>query len=299
MIEQTHIIGSGAIGSLLAANAQLQKMNLVRHVRDTVVNTVTLRDGENVHLNTAINDWQQPKQGLALVILPLKSYQIVPALEQYLASIPTGSAIVLMHNGMGCFEHVANLLANHYVFLATTSHGAFKPSNSKCIHTGLGTTNIGTAGSRKNNQISNAILSWFEQVIPPVTWQANIYHALWHKLAINALINPLTALHDIRNGELLDEQFTSILEALAGELANVTDAEGIELDKDQILTKTNAVIEATASNYSSMHQDVKHQKRTEIDAITGYILQRADKHAIKCPTHRALYEKVVALLPAY
>ena len=295
MIDQAHIIGSGAIGSLLSANVQEKGTQVVRHVRSSTVECVTLYSGDKVRLVTKINDWQSISDNNALVVFPLKSYQIAAAIDEYLEFIPTACPIVLLHNGMGCYQSIAEKLSSHNVYLATTSHGAFKPTQYECVHTGLGLTNIGPATPNQHTKFDELVKNWFQQVLPPVSWHQNIEPALWQKLAVNALINPLTALHDIRNGQLASDQFRPQLEALAVELTAVANAENIDLSSQAVLATTFEVIKATANNFSSMHQDIHYRKPTEIDAITGYILQCADKHAKKCPNHRALYERVMAL----
>ena len=55
------------------------------------------------------------------------------------------------------------------------------------------------------------------------------------------------------------------------------------------------VVDRTAQNYSSMQQDLANQRQTEIDYITGYLLQQAEQNGLELPRHRALYLKIKAL----
>ncbi len=50
------------------------------------------------------------------------------------------------------------------------------------------------------------------------------------------------------------------------------------------------VIAGTADNRSSMLQDVERGRRTEIDYITGYLLQVAEQHGIDAPHNRACWK---------
>ena len=56
-----------------------------------------------------------------------------------------------------------------------------------------------------------------------------------------------------------------------------------------------AVIQATASNFSSMRQDIEAGRRTEIDFMTGYLCDQAVKVGIDLPVNRGLYERVQAM----
>jgi 2-dehydropantoate 2-reductase len=62
-----------------------------------------------------------------------------------------------------------------------------------------------------------------------------------------------------------------------------------------VLTTTFDVIKNTAKNYSSMQQDVKNKKTTEIDSINGFLLDCAKKHGINCPHHQAVYQGIKAI----
>ena len=52
------------------------------------------------------------------------------------------------------------------------------------------------------------------------------------------------------------------------------------------------IITATASNSSSMREDAKAQRRTEIDFINGAICRLAATHNMDCPTNRYLWESI-------
>lgn len=295
MFKHIHIVGSGAIGSVLAAKAQLKQYSIVRHLRSEPVESVRLLDGQNVTMDTQLNSWPESSDYESVIILPLKSYQISAAINEYVELFPKKSAVVLLHNGMGCYEQVASRLNSHYVYLATTSMGAYKPSAIECIHTGAGKTIVGAAGYTNNDLLHQSVMDFFQSLLSPVFWEDNIQKALWQKLAINSIINPLTAIHNILNGELLEPHYSAQLIQLASELTSVALAENQPISEAEVLTMTREVIQKTANNYSSMRQDVHNKKITEIDSINGFVLNCAKKHGIDCPTHRAVYEQVKAL----
>ena len=104
------------------------------------------------------------------------------------------------------------------MLLATTSHGALKVSASSgdfhVKYTGVGATQIGAPNVDKPSpqtlaalsqiapQLASAIAT-LDNALPPVQYQNNILRALWTKLSVNAVINPLTALHNIKISTLL------------------------------------------------------------------------------------------------
>ena len=59
--------------------------------------------------------------------------------------------------------------------------------------------------------------------------------------------------------------------------------------------RVKQVIEKTADNYSSMHQDIQHQRKTEITHINGFICQWAKQLDIEVPENARVLAQVDAL----
>jgi 2-dehydropantoate 2-reductase len=133
------------------------------------------------------------------------------------------------------------------------------------------------------------------QAIPDSEWCDDIMPALWGKLAVNAAINPLTAIDNIPNGALAEKHYQQQIQTVIAELVKIAKSEGLSLDNDTLLQRVNQVISLTATNYSSMQQDIQHQRLTEIDAINGYLLQLAQHHDVELPVNQSLVAQVKRL----
>ena len=68
--------------------------------------------------------------------------------------------------------------------------------------------------------------------------------------------------------------------------------EGFHTSPESLLFYVNQVIDLTAENISSMLQDIRALRHTEIDYITGFLLKRARAHGIPVPENTHLYELV-------
>ncbi len=118
------------------------------------------------------------------------------------------------------------------------------------------------------------------------------------KLLVNVAINPLAAVHQVNNGALLAPPLRGELDRLVREAWPVLRAEGLALGEQAALDRVHAIAAATGANRASMLQDVLAGRRTEIDAITGMLLQLARRHGMAVPTHEALYRAVRVLEPS-
>ncbi|TDE23244.1 2-dehydropantoate 2-reductase [Vibrio owensii] len=282
------ILGPGAVGALWATKLKLAGHNVSLWGRSSNSEQLLQLDD-----NPAINFSNQhipSVQNADLIVVTVKAWQVETAIEPLLPYINTDTIIMLMHNGMGTAQLIEAKLADNPLIVATTTHGAYKPSKEQVLHTGQGNTQLG--GFNAKGAQCDFLAEVMNHALPEVNWNPNINAALWAKLAINCAINPLTAIHQCKNGELAAPEFATELANITRELVEVMNKEGIKIDFDSLQTTVLQVVNATAANYSSMRQDVFHQRRTEIDFITGYLLKAAEKHQISTPKNAKLYQRI-------
>ena len=114
-------------------------------------------------------------------------------------------------------------------------------------------------------------------------------------MAVNAAINPLTALLEVRNGQLLAKEATrELMRSAAQEVARLAEILGIHLATNDPAGFALQVAERTSANVSSMLQDIQRGAPTEIDAICGAIVRIAEKHNLDTPINWALWNLVRA-----
>ncbi len=277
MAAPVTILGNGAIGSLCAGRLARAGYPVTLLGRTGALNAVTL-DGAMIPL--------APGQAPALVLVCVKAYQVADALAPLLLTLAPDTPLVLMHNGLGPHLWVQAHCPNPLV-LASTTHGALKEQN-RVRHTGWGECWYGPAGKALAPGHQALVHQMLSQAQPPARAFDNVFEPLWWKLAINALINPLTARDGINNGQLLLPHYQAELQALAEELAPVMVAEGIPADAGAILAKALQVATMTAANQSSMLKDRLAGRQTEAAFIGGYIVQRARAHGLSVPGHAQL-----------
>lgn len=115
---------------------------------------------------------------------------------------------------------------------------------------------------------------------------------LWLKLAANCAINPLSALLHVPNGQLLDNpEARQMMEAAAGEVAEVARAKGIDLGQDAVAA-TLEVAQRTADNRSSMLQDVEGGRPTEIEFMSGAVACEGQALGVPTPVNALLLDRV-------
>ncbi|EQD57880.1 2-dehydropantoate 2-reductase [mine drainage metagenome] len=106
---------------------------------------------------------------------------------------------------------------------------------------------------------------------------------VWRKVLVNAAINPVTALHDIPNGRLLEEPYRREAVRLLREAAAVARALGVAISAAEAEADLERVVRATADNRSSMLQDIDRHRPTEVDAISGALLRLGRERHLAMP----------------
>ena len=144
---------------------------------------------------------------------------------------------------------------------------------------------------------------------------------LWRKLAVNCVINPLTALHGVKNGPLREVKVKHggqdigivtrrILEEVSSvalmEMESLIYEEEDDVDNVELLQSTREqlsvlsleafvfrVMSDTADNISSMLQDAKARRTTEVRYLNGYVARLGqDKYGMECPWNTEMCQLV-------
>jgi 2-dehydropantoate 2-reductase len=220
-----------------------------------------------------------------LLLVTLKAWQVSDAVKSLATILPKTTPILLIHNGMGTIDELQSIAQP--LLIGTTTHAARRDGNV-IIHVAKGTTRIGPA--REQDGDFSYLAEILQDVLPDVAWHDNIRAELWRKLAVNCVINPLTALWNCQNGEL--RQHPEKIALICQEVAAVIEREGHHTSVDDLRYYVEQVIDSTAENISSMLQDIRALRHTEIDYITGYLLKRARAHGITVPENAHLFEMV-------
>jgi len=302
------ILGAGAVGQLICRQLTVAGMNvgfIGRNALESsqqVLSFTPLASADDLQQQMQAIPYSVPiltadtLDNIRLVIVCVKAYQVLDALSPLLKQLPSQCHILLLHNGMGPHLALAPLInaqANgRGLSLGTTSQGVLRQAHWQIKQTGQGLTQLGHfAGAELTKHYRNALLA----AIPSSEWVDAIVPCLWQKLAVNAAINPLTALYQCPNGKLAVPDFSEMINSILDELVMVAAHDGVSLDQSFLHDRVYQVIRLTAGNFSSMHQDIAHQRQTEIDQINGYICERAQAHGLSAPVNAELWARVKQL----
>lgn len=212
-----------------------------------------------------------------LVIVTVKAYDTVPVA----ADLETGrfDTVLSLQNGMGNEETLAGALDESVQVLSgTTTYGALLRSPGVVQCSGIGEVVIGPFEGGES-PAAEKVAGAFNSAGLDCVIDTNMPRQLWEKLAVNAAINPITALARCRNGALSADPANAIAREAAREVASVARSREVELSDAEAVAALEKTIAQTSANTSSMAFDVANDRRTEIDAINGYVVDHATESA--------------------
>jgi len=211
------------------------------------------------------------------------------AMAPYLAE---GATVLSLQNGVDNAERLAAVLQRPVlpavVYVATAMAG---PGHVR--HFGRGELVI--APSPTSEQLART----FAAAGIPMQVSDNVAGALWAKLVLNCVYNPLSAITRLPYGEIVNAQGLDVpraMDDIVRECLAVAHASGIALPEGT----AEAVLPLAASmpgQVSSTAQDLARGRHTEIDHLNGFIVRRGEALGIATPANRLLHT-LVRLLEA-
>lgn len=294
-----HVLGAGSLGTLWACRlteAGLPVRLILRSPEQLaaygVAGGLTLvRQGiaEGFPIPAQTADGDEPIERL---ILACKAYDAEQAISQLAPRLRPGAQVVMLQNGLGSQAAVAARLPQARCIAASSTEGAFRHAPWQVTFAGHGFTWLGDPV----DPLPPAWLNDLHAAGIAHEWTPDILTRLWRKLALNCAINPLTVLYDCRNGDL--QAHHCEVATLCAELAELLEHCGQPDAAQALHSEVERVIQATAANFSSMHQDVSRGQRTEIAFLLGYATAAARRHRRQLPHLERLQRRLTAHLSA-
>jgi 2-dehydropantoate 2-reductase len=297
--------GGGSLGLLWAARlaALYPETVLVTRTReqaDAVRNKgirVIGLDGKVERIPVQAVESDQATASFDVIMLMVKQRDFTSAFHQAISACTPDGVIVCWQNGVGHDAVVKETNHTQVVYGAVTTEGAWRESMTAVRHTGAGKTWMGPLLEKREDHPSSlqSLIVQVDRQWCPVALVDDIQPLIWKKVIINSVINPLTALLEVKNGELLRLKGAgALIRSALEEGVAVVRAKGFRWEVDDIFHEVEVVCEKTATNRSSMYQDVMRGHVTEIDWINGGIVKEGCAHGIPTPIHETLMRLIHA-----
>jgi len=304
------VLGGGALGTLWAAHHGPSSTLLLRAGSPALRARRQLlrvhRDWADRHeAQVSVEPSSGPGSPIDMLVVAVKAYSVGAALDGVRERLAASATVVLMCNGPLSLSEL-RLPPATSLLVATTTHGAWlhaaqqeAGSAREVQHAGCGSTWVGPLRNIDSMAVRSSAARFAASGLCAFVETAQAtQRRLWLKLAANAVINPLTAIWNVQNGDVLQRvEGRQLAEAVCEEIAEVARrSSSAETPRAaELLAFAVSCAEATASNYSSMQQDVSRGRATEIEHLNGWVAERALALGTSGSTNAELAARVLAL----
>jgi len=247
-------------------------------------------DGNETVFPVQVTRRARDVEGVRYALVLVKSWQTERAARQLNECLSPEGVVLTLQNGIGNREILAKELGAQRVALGVTTLGANL----------MGPGHVRPAGEGVTTLSAHPRLAPLADLLRSagflIEYSPDANALLWGKLVINAAINPITALLGVPNGDLLHRPTArALVSAVAREAAAVAVAQGIALPFPDPVVAVESIARRTSTNISSMLQDVLRGAPTEIDAISGAIVQAGTQTGVPTPINRTLWQLIKGL----
>jgi 2-dehydropantoate 2-reductase len=285
LAETVGVVGAGALGSLLALKLA-RAGHTVRVLSRSEERRAALAS-DPPHGLTVERD-PSALAPASLLFLCVKARDTEEAARAVLTLGPKLPGVCSLQNGWDHMAVLERMLPGAPLIAGATALGAFF-DEARTLHASLeGGTLLAPWGATEARWAEYAAT-----VLASAGFKAEAREdapaILWRKLALNAAVNPLTALANRPNGALLDDPaLFKIAAEAAREAVRVGIRKGhLPADYDPV-PRLARLLEETRANRSSMAEDLARGRPTEADAILGALLRAAREEGEPAPVLAAL-----------
>jgi len=286
------VLGAGAIGSLygakLAATNDVTLIGRPEHVAAINAHGLRIEGLESqivrVRAATAIDKLGEN----ALVLLTTKVPDSYVATASLAPLVRGDTTILSLQNGLGSEDIVREALDGRGVVLRgfTQFGGVFKePGAIEFLVRGF--TVI------EEHDRSAEIARVFSAANLDCRVSPDIRRDVWYKLIVNCVVNPITAIIGCEVGGIANPQLLPLKRLVIEECLAVAAAQGISFDCDFVREIDDFF--RPSHNLSSMHQDLRRGRQTEIDYLNAAVVSLGRQHNVACPVNAALTAIIKAM----
>ena len=295
------VLGAGAMGSLFSGYLSRKNEVTVVDVSDAMVNAINAngvsikeKDGSIVNCRPVAVKETKGIGYQDLVIVFVKSMFTVAALEGNRNLIGPETYLMTLQNGVGHESKLLKFADRKHVIIGSTQHNSSVIQPGCIFHGGSGITSIGLLDGNSN------VLKGIAQNMTDCGFEChtenNVQKQVWKKMFTNTAASSLTALFQVPLGFIhTDQNANWLMRQLCREAVEVANSLGLGFDLDEVTNDVEKVCINAPNGYTSIYADIRDGRRSEVDTISGSVVEAAHDQGISVPYHEMVVKCIHAL----
>ncbi len=295
------VLGAGAMGSLFSGYLSRHNDVSVIDVNPVMVESINKngvrikeKDGSTTlgHPKAYVNASELGEQDLVIVFV--KAMFTISALEGNKNLIGPNTYLMTLQNGAGHESKLLKFADRQHVIIGSTQHNSSVLEPGYVNHGGSGVSSIG-------------LLDGGCEAIKPISenltacgfvchTEENVQKQVWKKMFTNTAASSLTGLFQVPLGFIhADPNANFLMRQLCTEAVTVANSLGLGFNLDEVTRDVDAVCINAPHGYTSIYADIRDGHRSEVDTISGSVVEAAHDQGISVPYHEFVIKAIHAL----
>ncbi len=289
------VVGAGSVGMLVASflsqscqdvSLYVKRKEQAQQLQEQGLVRINL-DGSLYKVQIKIRTDLLAIEENTLVIVAVKYGQLHDLYKRF-ETLSANISLLFLQNGLAHYEEALKLPQKTIVF-GSCQFGAERTNAYTVVHRGQGIVKL--ALGRGDHLVMDSILQRQLENFQ-FRLEENAEKMLFEKALLNCFINPLTAILNVKNGELVKNPHSEqLLISLYDELMEAFPEEKSRFKLEDVKN----LCRKTAMNTSSMLSDRLQNRPTEVETIVGAVIRKAARLGKNVPILTTFYHLLLAL----
>lgn len=292
-MKQIMMVGAGSVGGYFGAHLAKNNPDVSFLLRPRTLAAVrqqglTIRSAGGtftVRPQAASDARELPKPDL--IILAVKAYDLDEVMAQIEPVLTDRTVILTLQNGIDTEDRIIARLGRDCVVGGVAFIYSKIAAPGVIDHYKKGAVAIGELMGHESGRLLQ-IRDLFAAAGIPCQLSKDIRRSKWEKMCWNCVFNPITVLIDDKVAKALDHpEMMGVIRQIVGEITAVSAAMKVPLPADmpeRVVKWTQEIRDI----HTSMYDDWKAGRQTEIRNLNGYIVDQGRALGIPTPVNEAL-----------
>lgn len=291
------VVGMGALGRIycaaLAGRVDVRGLARTRDQAARIMSEgfVVRRSGTDRLVRVACYPHASDGWRAALGVLLTKSNDTSTAIAAAAPLLAPGAPVITLQNGLGNREAIAAVLGEARSGWGVSYVAGTAIDGDVAELVNPGETVFGTPS--KGAAVLPELVRALNEGGLPARVSDQVDGLAWFKVVIAGAMNVTGALSGLEVGGFwADGGWRRFVTALVDEGAAVAAAERVAVDAAAVMAGVAGIAERAPRTTPSMLQDVRRRRPTEVEAMIGELIRRAERHGLLVPTLRDALDRM-------
>jgi 2-dehydropantoate 2-reductase len=295
------VLGAGAMGSLFSGYLSRNNDVTVIDVSAPTVDAINRRgvrirekDGTVTECHPKATTDSSRMGFQDLVIVFVKSMFTISALEQNKNLIGPDTYLMTLQNGAGHESKLLKFADRRHVIIGSTQHNSSVIEPGYVNHGGSGITSVGLLDG--SSEILDELAENLTSCGFECKTEENVQRQVWKKMFTNTAASSLTALFQVPLGFIHTNPHANwLMRNLCREAVGVANTLGLGFDFEEVAEDIDTVCRNAPDGYTSIYADIRDGRRSEVDTISGSVIEAAHDLGVAVPYHEMIVRCIHAL----